>query len=134
MTLAYHFSTWIYHHENIHDPGTKLTFWPQDQIYRAYDVFGSQLFLSFYVVILCLAWLCGMMCCIHLWPLYDLELWPQYRNYIFNMNLSLARSSLLYDTGIPNFDIWVYRHETTCIHSWPLYDLDLWPICTCRWP
>ena len=26
------------------------------------------------------------------------------------------------------FDKWVYHHGTMCrIHSWPLYDLDLWP-------
>ena len=48
---------------------------------------------------------------------------------IFTMNLSLARSSLLFDIGIPRSGIWVYYHETTCcVHSWPLNDLDIWPI------
>ena len=40
--------------------------------------------------------------------------------YIFTMNLSLARSSLLFDipVGIPNFGILVYYNETTCcVHS-----------------
>ena len=27
-----------------------------------------------------------MMCHIHLWPLYDLDIWPQYENYVYTMN------------------------------------------------
>ena len=70
-----------------------------------------------------------MMCCLQSWPPYDLDLWRQYRNYIFTMNLSLAKLSLLFDIGIHNFGIWVYHHETICcVRSWLLYDLDLWPI------
>ena len=61
-------------------------------------------------------------------PLYDL--WPQYQICIYTMNLSLARLSFaLWHLSIHNFGIRVYHHETTCcIHSWPFYDLDLWPI------
>ena len=75
----------------------------------------------------------GTMCHIHSWPLYidvkGQDLWHQYWNNIFIMNLSLARLSLLFDIGIPNFRIWVYHHETICcVRSWLLYDLDLWPI------
>ena len=33
----------------------------------------------------------GTMCLAHSWTLYDLDLRPQYQNYIFTMNLSLAR-------------------------------------------
>ena len=33
----------------------------------------------------------GTMCHIQSWTLYDLVLWPQYQNYIFTMNLNLAR-------------------------------------------
>ena len=63
----------------------------------------------------------GTMCRMHSWPLYDLDLSPQYESYIFTMNLSLARFSLLFDRGIPNFGLWVYHHETKCfVHSWPL--------------
>ena len=70
------------------------------------------------------------MCRVHSWPLNDLDLWPQYQNYIFTMNLCLASSPLLFDIELPNVGIWVYHYETTCcVHSWPLYDLDLWPIC-----
>ena len=72
------------------------------------------------------------MCRLYSLPLYDLDLWSQSQNYILTMNLSLARSSLLFDIGIhiPNFGIWVYHHETTCcLHSRPLYDLNLWPVC-----
>ena len=63
----------------------------------------------------------GTMCHMHSWPLYDLDLSHQYESYIFTMNLSLARFSLLFDRGIPNFGLWVYHHETKCfVHSWPL--------------
>ena len=73
----------------------------------------------------------GTMCHMHSWPLYDLDLSHQYESYIFTMNLSLARLTLLFDIGIPHFGIRVYHHETTwCVHSWPLYELDLWPIST----
>ena len=72
----------------------------------------------------------GTMCHVYSWPLYDLDLWPQYQTNIFTINLSLARWSLLFDIGILNFGIWVYHHNTTsCVHSWLLYELDLWPIC-----
>ena len=47
--------------------------------------------------------------------------------------LSLARLSLLFDIGIPRSGIGVYYHETKCcVHSWPLFDLDIWPICGWR--
>ena len=63
----------------------------------------------------------GTMCHMHSWPLYDLDLSHQYESYIFTMNLSLARFSLLFDRGIPNFGLWVYHHETKCfVHSWLL--------------
>ena len=76
----------------------------------------------------------GTMCRVQKWPLHDHDLWPQYYNYIFTISSNLARSPLLFDTGILNFGIWVIHHETTCcVHSWPLYDLDLWPICGWRW-
>ena len=67
----------------------------------------------------------GTMCRIHSWTLYDLGLWPQYQNYIFTMVLSLARSSLFFNKGIPNFGIWMYHHETILTLVWPW----LWPIC-----
>ena len=70
------------------------------------------------------------MCRVHSCPLYDLDLWPKYHNYIFTMNLSRERSSLSFDIHIQNFGLRVIHHETTCrVHFWPLYDLNLWPLC-----
>ena len=65
---------------------------------------------------------------VHMWCTFLTSVWPwpQYQNYIFTMNLSLARLSLFFKIGIENFGIKV------CVPSWPLYDLDLWPICGWR--
>ena len=106
----------------------------QGQIYRVYDMAlcsGTAFFVLGHSHTMFGSWVYhhGTMCHIHSWPLYDLDLWHQYWNNIFIMNLSLERLSLLFDIGIPNFSIWVYHHETICcVHSWPLFDLDLWPI------
>ena len=96
----------------IHDPNMMLTFWPVSCVlWHSRTMFGTWVYHHF------------TMCPVHSWPLYDLDLWHQYRNYILTMNLSLARLSLLFDIGIPNFVIWVYYHETTCVHFltfvWP---------------
>ena len=75
----------------------------------------------------------GTICCIHSWPLYDLDLWPQYQNLYFHHEFKSGKIALLFDIGIPRSGIWVYYHETTCcVHSWPLNDLDIWPICGWR--
>ena len=119
----------------IHDFDVDL--WPQDQIYRVHDIAlcSGHIFFSFDIVILCLT--CE--CITRVWWVayfhghcmnltFDLNIKMKNQNYIFTMNLSLARLSLLFDIlGIPNFGIWVYHHEPTCcVHSWPLYDLELW--------
>ena len=42
--------------------------------------------------------------------------------WYFHNEFDLARSSFLFDIGIPNFGIWVFHHETTCcVQSWPLF-------------
>ena len=116
---------------NVHD----LDLWPQGQIYSVYDMAlctGHSFFGLWHSHTMFCTWGYhrATMCCVHSWPLYDIDLWTPYQNYIFKMNLSLARLSLLFDIGISNFGIWVYHHEATCcVHSWPFYDLDLWPIC-----
>ena len=70
----------------------------------------------------------GTMCHIHSWTLSVLDFCPQYQNDIEHCEFVRARLSLLFDTAIPNL-AHGYRHETRCcLHSWPLYDLDLWPI------
>ena len=61
------------------------------------------------------------------WPLTSIS------KLYFHQELKSGKMFLLFDIGILNFGIWVYHHETTCcVHSWPLYDLDLKPICGWR--
>ena len=69
-----------------------------------------------------------MMCHIHSWPLHDLDLWLQYQNYI-----CFWTRSFLDWCRHTKFSTWVLHHETTCVQSYPVYDVDLWPTCTCRW-
>ena len=114
-----------------------IDLWPQDQIYRVHDMVLIWLWYGFVPepelfcpLTLCLARECyhGTICHVHSWPLYHLDFDLNIKIYIFTMNLSLTRSSLLFDIGIPNFCTWVYHHETCCVHSGPLCDLDLWSI------
>ena len=94
----------------IHDPDRMLILTSRSNLQGLWRDF-----LSLDKVILCLAQECITM----VWSvayIYDLDLWPEYQSYIFTMNLSLARSSLLFDipAGIPNFGILMYHNETTC--------------------
>ena len=119
---------------HIHYPVTTFDLWPQDQIYRIFYYMDLCLGHSFFVLwhshTMFGTWVYmyhhGTMCDVHSWHLYDLDLWPQYQNYIFTMNLSLASSSLFFNVGIAIFGISVY------VPSCTLYDLDLWPICGWR--
>ena len=105
-----------------------LELWPQGQIYRVYDMLCVQAsaFLSFDIVILCLAYECiTMVQCVT----YIHELWPwpltSISELYFHSEFESGKMSLLLDIGIPNFGKWMYHHETT----WPDYELGLWPIC-----
>ena len=58
------------------------------------------------------------------WP------WTSISKLYIHYEFRSCKMCLLFDISIPNFGIWVYHHEKTCwVHSWPSYDLDLWPIC-----
>ena len=131
------FGQWVYHHERIVQvdswSDTMFTFDPKVKLiwFMTLLCLWATDFLSFDRVILCFGmWVYhhGTMCRVHSWPLDNLDLWPQYQNYIFTLNLSLARLSLLFNIGKPNFGIWTVSPWDS---SWPLYDLDLLPIC--RW-
>ena len=54
-------------------------------------------------------------CVAYIHDLCNLDLGPQYQNYIFTMNLSLARWSLLFDKGIPNFGCFTMRQQVVYI-------------------
>ena len=133
------FGTWVYRHEMmcyVHSwSWYNIDLCLQGQIYRVYDMAlcSSHSFLVLWNSHMMFGtWVYhhGTMCRVYSWPLYDLDLWPQFQTNIFTINLSLARLSLLFDIGILNFGIWVYYHNTICcVQSWLLYDLDLWPIC-----
>ena len=96
----------------------EVDLWPQDQIDRVYDMalclghgffvlcqshtmFGSRVCQSHTMFgtrvchshIIFGTWVChhDTMCRVHSWPLYDLERLPQYQNFTFTMNLTLAR-------------------------------------------
>ena len=130
----------------IHDPDSTLTFDLNVNFIGFCRLFcllwhwhtalcsGHSFFLSFDIVILCLAHECINMvqCVVYIsWPLYGLDLWPQLIiNYIY-FHHELVPGKII--IGIPDFGIWVYHHETKCcVHSWPLFDLDLWLICDWR--
>ena len=84
----------------IHDLDTTMTFdWPQGQIYRVYDMAlhsGLSFFVLWHSHTLFGIWVYhhGTMCRVHSWTLFDLDLWPQYQNYIFTMNLTRCLCSL----------------------------------------
>ena len=125
----------------IHDPNTSLSFdlkvnflgfltWLRVQ---PATVFFCPLTLS-YDICFTLVYHHRMMCHIHSWPLYDLDLCSQYQSYIFTMNLCLGKIIfVLWHRHIKfiKFGRWVCHYETTC-HSWPVYYLDFWPICGWR--
>ena len=60
------------------------------------------------------------------WPLTSIS------KLYFHNEFESGKMSLLFDIGTPNFCIWVYHHETCCVHSGPKCDFDLWPICGWR--
>ena len=95
----------------------------------------------------------GMMCNIHSWPLYDLDLWPQYhQNYIFTMNLCMGKTvfplwhrhtklwhgciamgqhvwtrclpSVVF--GISNKIFFVYLWPLSYLWPWPLINIGIW--------
>ena len=87
-------------------------------------------YLSFDIVIL---WVYhhGTMCRTHSWPLFDPDpdLWRQYQKCIFSPWIWPGKILFALWHKHTNFGIWVYYQETTCcVHSWQLFDLDLWPI------
>ena len=94
------FGTLVYHHERMCQVHSwswyDIDLWPQGQIYRVYDMAlcsGLSIFVFWHSHTLFGTWVYhhGTMCHVHSWTLYDLDLWPQYQNYIFTMDLSLAR-------------------------------------------
>ena len=91
------FGTWVYHHERMcqvhYWSWYDIDLWPQGQIHWVYDKALCSA-LSFFVLwhshTLFGTWVYhhGTMCRIHLWTLNDFDLWPQYMNYIFTLDLS----------------------------------------------
>ena len=74
-------------------------------------------FLSFDIVILCLALKCITMvpCVAYIHEIcmtlnFDINIKKLY----FHHGFESGKMSLLFDIGIPNVGLWVYHHETAC--------------------
>ena len=79
----------------IHDPVRRwpLTSTSNNRVYDIALCSGLSFFILWHshTFIGTLVYHHGTMCRIHSLTLYELALWPQYQNYIFTLNLSLAR-------------------------------------------
>ena len=70
----------------------------------------------------------NLMCRIHLWSRYDVDLWPQGQVCgVFDMSLYPIRNFCLLWHWHTIFDICVCHYERMCIDLWSRYDVDLWP-------
>ena len=72
-----------------------------------------------------------IMCHMHSWSLYGLDLWPQYPNYIFTMNLCFGKIVFALWHRHTKFDMSGYiimKKSTCCVHSWSLYHLQLFGV------
>ena len=118
----------------IHDPNTTLTFDLKVKIgFLTWLCVRVTAFLwHSHTIYVTWVYHHGTMCHIHSWPLYDLNLWSQYQNYYFIMNLCMGKIVFTFWHRHTKIGICLYHHETTsCVLLWALYVLDLWHIC--RW-
>ena len=101
-SVYFDFGTWVYHHERMCRVYSwsqcDVGLWPKGQIYRVFDMplclgHSFSVLLSSHIRYMSVSLKDDMS---QTWPLYDLDLWPQYINYIFSTWIFvLARSSLL---------------------------------------
>ena len=128
------FGTWVYYHERMcwiySWSQYNVDLWPQGQIYKDFDMalcLGTVFFVYWHSPTISGTLVCyhRIKCHIHLWPLYDLDLWPQYQYYIFTMNFCIGKIV---------FALW-HRHTK---FNWHMgvspWDNMLWTIMTCVWP
>ena len=103
--------------------------WPQDQIFRLLSyLLLLALTLAYHIWHIGLSpWedVSGQIS----WSWYNFDLWPQGQIYkVYDMALYLWLSFFVLWHSHTLFGKWVYHHGTMCrVHSWTLYDLDLWP-------
>ena len=126
------FGIWVYHHERmcqVHSSSWyDVDLWPQGQIYMVYDMAlcsGLSFFVLWNSHTLFGTWVYhhDTMCRIHSCTLYDLDHWPQYQNYIFTMDVNLARC-LCFLT---------YAYQIWQMAVSPLDNM-LWTFLTLVWP
>ena len=135
------FSTWVYRHETM----CRIHSWSQFNIdlrpqikfigFIIWLCVRATLFLSFDIMMLWLAHQCITIvrCVANIHDLFmtltfDLNIKIIY----FHNEFETGKIISLFDIVTTNFGIWMYHHETICcVHSWPLFYFDLWPIC--RW-
>ena len=107
--------------------------WPQGQLYRVFDMalcLGHSFFVYWYSHTISGTWVFHhrIMCHIHSWTLYDLDLWPQYQHYIFTMNLSMGKIIFALWHRHTKFGTWdnMFCTFMTCVWPWPLTYMWWW--------
>ena len=123
------FGTWVYHHKTMCQVLSWSRFhfdlWAQGQIYRLLlclrvrSVTSVTLTLAYHIWHISISpwgiWSSTFMILIQPWPLTKVKF------------IGFLRWLCVQASAFLSFDI-VYHHGTMCrIHSWTLYDLDLWP-------
>ena len=132
------FGTWVYHHETMCHVHIWSLFdiglWSQGQIYRVFDMFSCpahNFFMVWQWLTIFGTWMYHheTMCHVHSWSRYDLELWPQGQIYrVFDMFSCPAHKFFLDWHWLTILGTWMYHHQTMCrVHSWPRFNVDLWP-------
>ena len=109
-----------------HDPDTMLIFDLKVNFIRFMTWLSVRVtsFLSFDKVLLCFVRKFITMAQYFVY-IHDFHLRPQYQNYIFIMNLSQARSSLLFDISIQNFGIWVSPWDNMCTFLFCFFNFNI---------
>ena len=137
LTYLTIFGTWVYHHDAMCHKHSwtpyDLDLWPQGLIYRLLSCLHvwpvTSVFWHWHTIFGIWVYHHERMCQVHSWSWYDVDLWPQGQIYmVYDMALCSGLSFFVLWHSHTLFGTWVYHHDTICrIHSWTLYDLDLWP-------
>ena len=119
----------------IHDPDMTLTFDLKVKCigFMTWLCLGLTFFVLWHSHTLLCMWVYhhGTMCHIQSWTLYDLDLWPQYQNYIFTINLNLARCLCLWHRHTKCLHMGVSPWDMLCTFSTLVW---LWPLTyICGW-
>ena len=114
----------------IQDPDRTLTFDLKVHVkfvgFMTWLFVRATAFLSFDSLIMFGTWVHhqGIMRRIHTWP------WTSLYKFYFHHEFESGKIVFaLWHKHTKFWHMFVLHEKTCCVHSWPLYDLDLWPIC-----